>query len=374
MYRFYHVLSSTFVVTLSACTFDATGLTEPVGSTDTGDDSGSSAPLPTTGADTPTTTVDAPTPASTTTGVASSDPATTGGAPMTASGETTGPTPAVCGDGVVEADEECDDGAAGNADDNMCTSICIFARCGDGHVQPANGEACDAGDLNVEDPGYGQCSLSCAKGPYCGDGEVQVDDGEQCEPTETDGEQDTCTATCVREARVVFVTSLTTSGALGGVAGADKFCKKFATNAMLPGTYRAWLLVDGSSLAERFPEYVGMQPPLNFVNTAGDLLATSFSGLVLGGPMSAIVYTGNGQPMPEKYVWTNITSSGFAAGGDCSQWTSTAGVARVGFTGFIPDQGPAAQTWHENRNWTDMSVDIECGDPTLRLYCIQVAG
>ncbi len=363
MYRFSHVVSSTFVAALSACTFDATGLTEPVGSTDTGDDSGSTEPVPTTGVDTPTTMADAST--------ASLDPATTG-APMTASSDTTGPPLAVCGDGVVEIDEECDDGVGGNADDNMCTSICMFARCGDGHVQAANGETCDVGDMNVEDPGYGQCSLSCAKGPYCGDGVVQVDDGEQCEPSEMDGEQNTCTATCVREARVVFVTSLTTSGALGGVAGADKFCKKFATNAMLSGTYRAWLLVDGSSLAERFPEYVGMQPPLNFVNTAGELLATSFSGLVLGGPMSAIAYTGNGQPMPENYVWTNITSSGFAAGADCSHWTSTAGVARVGLTGFIPDTGPEAQTWHENRHWTDAGVDINCSDPTLRLYCIQV--
>ncbi|MCA9656707.1 MAG: DUF4215 domain-containing protein, partial [Myxococcales bacterium] len=38
-----------------------------------------------------------------------------------------------CGDGVVAAGEECDDGNADNTD--ACLSTCVLARCGDGVVQ-----------------------------------------------------------------------------------------------------------------------------------------------------------------------------------------------------------------------------------------------
>src|SRR5690554_6209362 len=50
----------------------------------------------------------------------------------------------VCGDGMVEGDEECDDG---NTDDSdACTNECLAATCGDGIIQ--GGEECDAGADN----------------------------------------------------------------------------------------------------------------------------------------------------------------------------------------------------------------------------------
>ena len=50
-----------------------------------------------------------------------------------------------CGDGVVTADEQCDDGEA-NSDvsPGACRTDCLFARCGDGVVDPD--EECDDGD------------------------------------------------------------------------------------------------------------------------------------------------------------------------------------------------------------------------------------
>ena len=46
-----------------------------------------------------------------------------------------------CGDGTKDANEECDDGNDGNED--SCTQYCKIAVCGDGYVQPSNGERCD---------------------------------------------------------------------------------------------------------------------------------------------------------------------------------------------------------------------------------------
>ncbi len=65
----------------------------------------------------------------------------------------------VCGNGVVEEGEECDDGNSSNAD--RCSNICTKTVCGDGIIQNPNGrgqfEQCDRGD-RVDGDG---CSSLC---------------------------------------------------------------------------------------------------------------------------------------------------------------------------------------------------------------------
>lgn len=73
--------------------------------------------------------------------------------------------PPVCGNGVVEPGELCDDGNTNDADG--CTNRCGPATCGDGVVQP--GEECDDGNRDDTDG----CLASCAKA-RCGDGKVQA--------------------------------------------------------------------------------------------------------------------------------------------------------------------------------------------------------
>lgn len=81
---------------------------------------------------------------------------------------TTMEVPPGCGDGTLQADEECDEGLE-NSDEGLCTSSCTSARCGDGFVQP--GEVCDDG---VNDNAYGKCAPGCvALAPHCGDGTVE---------------------------------------------------------------------------------------------------------------------------------------------------------------------------------------------------------
>jgi cysteine-rich repeat protein len=89
--------------------------------------------------------------------------------------------PGLCGNGILEAGEFCDDGNLVNGDG--CSSTCQDEiNCGDGVVEGS--EQCDP-------PNPGFCSPTCQNvPPLCGDGLVQA--GEDCEPPNTA----TCDANC----------------------------------------------------------------------------------------------------------------------------------------------------------------------------------
>jgi len=86
-----------------------------------------------------------------------------------------GATPAqrqtLCGNGLVDLGEECDDGNTDPTD--ACTDTCQLARCGDGIVE-VGVEQCDDGNRINDDA----CSNTCMR-TSCGDGIVQV--GEECD-------------------------------------------------------------------------------------------------------------------------------------------------------------------------------------------------
>ncbi len=160
---------------------------------------------------TPTSTGDEP--GTTTTG----EPLTTG----ESTGESTGdpPTteaPGVCGDSVVNGDEECDDGNSVLTD--ACLPTCVAAICGDGVLQTGvedcddtnseNTDACvdckdavcgdgfvHAGVEGCDDAnniaGDG-CSVDC-KSESCGNGTIEG--SEQCDDANTD-DTDDCTSLC----------------------------------------------------------------------------------------------------------------------------------------------------------------------------------
>lgn len=84
--------------------------------------------------------------------------------------------PAVCGNGVIDLSESCDDG---NTDDtDACTSACQPASCGDGFVE-AGVEACDDGNQFDDDACTSDCTL-----PVCGDG--VVNGNEECDDGNSD--------------------------------------------------------------------------------------------------------------------------------------------------------------------------------------------
>ncbi len=98
------------------------------------------------------------------------------------------PACAVCGDGVVGEDEQCDDAEA-NSDliPDACRSDCTVPSCGDGVTD--SGEACDDGD---SDPGDA-CLPSCEQAS-CGDGNVHVG-VEECDDANV-SDQDSCLTDC----------------------------------------------------------------------------------------------------------------------------------------------------------------------------------
>ena len=95
-----------------------------------------------------------------------------------------------CGDGVVDGGEACDDGENGDPDDG-CTDLCTLPVCGDALVQPSLGEGCDAG---VDNSDQGICTLAC-KAAFCGDGLVWTGE-EACDDGVNDGGYGGCAADC----------------------------------------------------------------------------------------------------------------------------------------------------------------------------------
>jgi cysteine-rich repeat protein len=83
----------------------------------------------------------------------------------------------VCGDGLVEGNEECDDHNTTNGDG--CSSTCIEepAACGNGIVEGFAGEVCDDNDSAAGDG----CGSTCQSNETCGNGFVDVIRGEQCD-------------------------------------------------------------------------------------------------------------------------------------------------------------------------------------------------
>jgi cysteine-rich repeat protein len=92
----------------------------------------------------------------------------------------------MCGDGLVDAGEECDDG--NDVDEDECTNACTTATCGDSIVQ-AGVETCDDGNVLDNDG----CSSLCAI-EECGDGIVQ--EGEECDDGDPSNGNE-CTTFCL---------------------------------------------------------------------------------------------------------------------------------------------------------------------------------
>ncbi len=150
-----HLLMAVTALSLTRCSFDATGLNTE----------GSGVATTTAGE---TTTSDATT----------NEPTTTTSSPTS----TTDEPPGDCGNSQLDGDEECDNGELNNGmSGSVCKGDCTLNVCGDGYV--ASSEGCDDGN-QVDDDG---CSNAC-KSANCGDGvkgpDEQCDDGNQVDTDE----------------------------------------------------------------------------------------------------------------------------------------------------------------------------------------------
>ena len=183
----YRTVAPLLTALLAACVFDQNpDFDGPASaSSSTGDESVGA----TSTTDATSTTTDATsTTAATTTATASSDPtaSTTDETDSTTLPATSTGDPALCGNGIQEEGEECDDG--NNIPDDGCDGCAKSGFCGDGKLGP--GEECDLGDGN----GMGKaCTAACLLN-LCGDGDKGPD--EVCDDG-NDNNEDLCSTDCL---------------------------------------------------------------------------------------------------------------------------------------------------------------------------------
>jgi cysteine-rich repeat protein len=99
------------------------------------------------------------------------------------------PCAGVCGDGVLDAGEECDDADDDNTD--SCLNDCRVNTCGDGY-RDARVEECDDGNFDDSDECTAECRLN-----VCGDGYIHAG-VEECDEggDNSDSRADTCRTDC----------------------------------------------------------------------------------------------------------------------------------------------------------------------------------
>lgn len=92
-----------------------------------------------------------------------------------------------CGDGLLEQEEECDDGNVEDGDG--CSADCRFEGCGNGVIE--GNEQCDDGNNRGGDG----CSADCLSGESCGNGLLDLAGNEQCDDGNIEP-GDGCSAVC----------------------------------------------------------------------------------------------------------------------------------------------------------------------------------
>ncbi|HRI09989.1 MAG TPA: hypothetical protein PKW35_19340 [Nannocystaceae bacterium] len=255
--------------------------------------------------------------------------------PPTSTTGTTAPTP-LCGDGLLDPGEECDLGPD-NADDGPCTAACALAFCGDGLLHQGV-EECDLAGLN-DDAGactekcklatcgdgllhlgveecdlgpdnqagvYGGCTpMTCTKGPHCGDGLLQLPQ-EECDLGDQNGDETQCSPACKWNGNIIFATSKTYPGALGGLPGADDKCNTLAMEAGLAnaGAFLAWLSDGAQGPATRMAK-----SPQRYLLTDGTLIANGWDDLTDGTLTAPIHRDEAGALLPDHTAWTATTPS-----------------------------------------------------------------
>ena len=166
--------------------------------------------------------------------------------------------------------------------------------------------------------------------------------------------------------RVIFVTSVTYNGNLGGLSGADAKCQGLATAAGLPGTYKAWLSDEVTSASSRLTHstvpYVlvtGFTVAKNWTQLTSALLAHAIDRTELGGTPTTATTT---ECAGASSVFTGTDPDGFSALSttSCGGWTSVSGAEEAQLGDYKSTNG----------NWTRRCSRPVC-NAFMSLYCLQ---
>lgn len=155
----------------------------------------------------------------------------------------------------------------------------------------------------------------------------------------------------------VFITSLTYSGNLGGLSGADAKCQERANAANLGGAWKAWLSDSETSATNRL--YHSNSP---YQRIDGTIIANNWEDLVDGALQNKINITELGKLFSAD-VWTNTNTNGTTKystdNATCGNWKSSSSYYSA--TGGRSD--------FSDKSWTDISY-LPCNS-NVRLYCFE---
>lgn len=301
--------------TTNAPTTSTSTSTSTTDATTTPNSSGTTIPVdPTTAAE--TTTVNTTTTSTDSSTTAESTETTNSTGDTTTSSEST--MPPVCGDGIVNGTDECDEMAE---DTQTCDDDCTLAVCNDGHLNMAAGEECEDGNLNPKD---------------------------------------SCDNKCHIVERRVFVTSTDYSSNLKGLSGADAVCQGLANGKGFGGNYKAWLSTGSpnkSSPSTRFGDagFTGRYMLVDGKTKVADGWADLTDGLL----DSKINLDENSASAEAVSTWTNTAANGVElSNSDCAAWSGGGIGTTTGSTAALDGK------------WTNSTTQLCSG--VRRLYCFEV--
>ena len=165
--------------------------------------------------------------------------------------------------------------------------------------------------------------------------------------------------------KIVFVTSSTYSGDLGGLGGADAKCRGLALNAGLLGTFKAWISGDGASEEAR-DRLTHADVPYRRVDWVK--VADSWDDLTDGTLDNPITVDQNGNTVASQLtVYTNTNANGSMVGVD--RECSSGGPGPEWNTSSNLESGAYGTVGATNSAWSFQTNDA-CSN-LRRLYCFQ---
>jgi hypothetical protein len=165
--------------------------------------------------------------------------------------------------------------------------------------------------------------------------------------------------------KVVFVTSASFTGNLGGLAGANTACQSLANHAGIAGVFKAWL-----SDSTQDPSMQLTHAPNAYIRVDGIRVADNWSALISGSLQNPIDRDEKGTVQLNADVWTNTAADGKAIqldnlifGNpilDCGEWTN----------GTSSESGQLGNSDGASTRWSFDFRGIGCSG-SARLYCFQ---
>jgi hypothetical protein len=169
--------------------------------------------------------------------------------------------------------------------------------------------------------------------------------------------------------KIVFITSGTYTGDLGGLAGADQKCAAEATAAGLDGEFKAWL----SDSPQNSPSTRFSRSSAPYILPVGTVVANDWEDLVDGSIQNPIEQDAFGNTV-RRFVWTGTNTDGsyasgffFTADPNCEGWSSSVDTAPNDFTSGAGLIGRT--TFDDPDDWTADTVS-SCRSSNS-LYCFQ---